>query len=426
MRRLNLVAALALSSLFANGPATADVLVVDTTGAGDFTDLALAVATANDGDVLLLMTGWTAPLTAPAPVINGKSLTLIGDVGSRKVTTALEIRNLAAHQRVTLRNLEIDGAFALFDQQMALSLSQCDGTVWIEDCTLGAFDGYYASFPSEIGYPGYPAVDAVDCARLVFQRCTLRGGAGGSEGPIGAKATAGAPALRLLRCDATVSDSTFEGGAGGFASTGEYYGDGRFGGAAIDARESHVYGSGGAWTGGDATGSCGLATTCAAGDGVHLDGMSTLHYLDVDLASGVAVAGATAGVPIGGTGTATAFAGSAAGHVVDAPVRETQSASFRVIGEPGSTAGFLLSFVDDVVLVPSVKSVLLLGPPLIGPLVIGTIPASGTYTIAIGVPDLGPTAPESIQLRTQALVDTVSGGRILSAGSAFVIVGAEF
>ncbi|MBL8766166.1 MAG: hypothetical protein JNL94_02305 [Planctomycetes bacterium] len=149
------------------GTASPGVVVVDAAqGPGfEFASLGLAIASAADGDILLVRQGVYG---GPLPVtISGKSLTIVADTAANVVLThPLRIVNLGPTQSVVLRGLRIETATDITD---AIDLIGNLGSVWIEDTSITASDGR-------------GALSVSDAAHCVVVRCAATGGVAASTG----------------------------------------------------------------------------------------------------------------------------------------------------------------------------------------------------------------------------------------------------
>lgn len=220
--------------------AAADVWIVTKaySGApGEFTEIQPAIDAASDGDVILLRNGSYRPFT-----IDGKGLTLIEDFGQisvritgGEVATGVSrgdrsrIQNLRAEQTCTLRSLTIEG----------LELRDNAGAVWLEDLRIekrspaciiedcaravligtrieaesAAFDS--AGSPIAVAGVGLRVTDS----HVAMGSADCLGGNGSSafvsRHGIMIPATAGAPAISMLRGTLLVRSSALRGGNGG-------------------------------------------------------------------------------------------------------------------------------------------------------------------------------------------------------------------
>ncbi len=125
-----LVATLLFGSLTA-----AQTFIVDAAGGpgSHFTSLGTAAASVPSGSTLLVRAGTYYPFA-----IDQKSLTVLGDPGAAVVIwTPLEVKNLLAHQQVTLQGLQMSGLFSYPNLHCKDNL----GTVLVDGCRPPANQG---------------------------------------------------------------------------------------------------------------------------------------------------------------------------------------------------------------------------------------------------------------------------------------------
>ena len=127
-----------------------------------------AIDAASEGDLILVRDG-----TYGAFVIDGKSLTVLSDIGHFVVLSAgnSRIANLGPQQHVQLRGLNVVVPRTEFSKVDALRIESCQGTIWIEECLIegGVCFPFFCS-------SGAAALRVTDCAGVLVQRSTLRGG----------------------------------------------------------------------------------------------------------------------------------------------------------------------------------------------------------------------------------------------------------
>jgi len=127
------LAAIAFSiSTFAMS-ARAGVIVVDSSGGGQFTNLQMAVSAASNGDTLLVRVGGYSSFT-----VDGKSLSIVATSGATvTVFGSIVVQNLAADQSVVLAGLKVTGATttAMSDTPgVALYATANAGPLRVHDC----------------------------------------------------------------------------------------------------------------------------------------------------------------------------------------------------------------------------------------------------------------------------------------------------
>ena len=94
-------------------------------------------------------------------------------------------------------------------------------------------------------------------------------------------------------------------------------------------------------------------------------------------------------------------------------------------GLPGETAILLLSPVAGAKLSLGLGGVLLLGNPLLGPYVVGTVPPSGPLTIPILVPQL-PATVQGVLLHMQGALDSPSTPPMLTNGAVIAVLDSSY
>lgn len=152
--------------LMAAGPAFAAdyVWIVDDSGGPgvDFTNIPDAVDAAGDGDVLLIQAGY---YSGGLTTIDGKSLTICADADATVILDDLyfRVKNLAAHQTVTFRELRSSQYSPVY--VTAMEFKNNAGTIWVEDCDL--FGGFHS--------PSFPLIRIESCDRVIFERTVLKG-----------------------------------------------------------------------------------------------------------------------------------------------------------------------------------------------------------------------------------------------------------
>ncbi len=191
-------------------PAFADVLVVDGTGAGEFTDLTQAVAASASGDVILVRPG-----TYLGDVdLQGRGLTVVADApGTVVVDGMVRVAGLSAGRFVVLSGLELRSGFTFED---------CDGQIQVRDC-VGPRHTAGVNHPGNLGFPqmgecgiGVSSHTARNCARVVLTDCTLTG----EDGLDGFDGEPGEHGLLVADSRVLLFDCTLMGGHGGEANWG--------------------------------------------------------------------------------------------------------------------------------------------------------------------------------------------------------------
>ncbi|TAJ23920.1 MAG: hypothetical protein EPO68_02235 [Planctomycetota bacterium] len=201
------VAALALRGV----PLPPPVLTVDDTpGAAMFTTIQAAVDVAPAGATIRVASGAYAGFA-----LEGKDLAVIADAGaSATVFGVVYVSNVAADSEVLLRGLTIVG---LGDP--GAWLFACNGSVWIEDCTL------QGTSTSPQHAPGEPGLLVKSCADVRVSRCVLQASDGTSE-VVGFVPSAGGNALDATDSTVRLFDSLAMAGGGGQSTSALEGGDG--------------------------------------------------------------------------------------------------------------------------------------------------------------------------------------------------------
>jgi hypothetical protein len=411
-------AALALGPL--SGGAVAGVIVVDVSGAGDFTSLQAAIDAASEGDTILVR----PPGTSGVGVIDGKSLTIVGDVAvgtTDKVDVEhLVIRELLAGQQVVARNLRLfPGGFGF---PGGFTLTDNAGSIWIENCHgLGSQGNSVGDTVCSCysNNPGGPGLDAANCASVTVVRSAILGGSGSDAyafmvGPLGVATDAG-PGVRAGDSSVALYESSVHGGNGG---NGNLFGELGDGGDGIDAIASALFLSGCTLHAGWAGFGPPQATP---GDAVHADAGSTVEVLD---SSVVLSPGGQAFVTA--PGTVSNHPGVARQFALPSPLREGEAGTLHVQGVQGDFVGFFWSFDSGSLPMPARNGWFVLSPSFIaGPFLLGAIAdASGLWNLPIAGPSL-PPASSAMTFMLQAYF-AYTGGVTLSSGTAFTLVDAAF
>jgi hypothetical protein len=194
-------------------------IVVDAGGGGDVTTLAAAIAAAQDRELSLVKSAADAVPGSGHFVVDGKSLSIVADVGADVTLTTLTVRNVPAGQQVVLRGLTIDQSPDPTPKSTgSLRVEGPGGTVWVEDCTIDAGKGGVLTGLGVFFYPAGPGVVASGGATVLLERCTLRGGEGLDKGSFLADKWNGGPGATAVRAQdsrVVLHDCTLRGGDGG-------------------------------------------------------------------------------------------------------------------------------------------------------------------------------------------------------------------
>lgn len=242
--RTSILAVLALCG-FAHA-AAADVLVVDPSGAGDFTEIQPAVDASQDGDIVLVHPG-----SYQAVVLATDSLALIARFPGTVTIDWLQIRDLPSGRWIAISGLEtlvdclaVSPTRTWSDSEGSIRVQDCTIRVkpglhdsdWLlrcsdvafTDCELIGLDGYDGTPPGEDGHPGAAGLWAVDSQVALFDS-TLRGGDGGhGEAGIAIEFYGGdgGPGCWLNQSLLFAMNTYFEGGDGGEGATNNLGGNG--------------------------------------------------------------------------------------------------------------------------------------------------------------------------------------------------------
>jgi len=406
-------AALALGPL--SGGAVAGVIVVDVSGAGDFTDLLTAVQEAADGDTLLIK--------GPGPYsnfsIDGKSLVVVGDPGPA-VVGPIRVAHLAVGQRVVLRNLATQPGSTGYVVP-GIDLLDDAGTVWIESCDLeggGGLSVHHQCDPGGNDLPGTPGLTAVGCDPVIVVRSQLTGGAGAHWAvtePFYSFHTPGGPAALIQGSSVAFSECTLQAGPGGTGSA--LCGPPGIGGDACVLTATEALLSGCTLLGGPP----GDGIGAVGGDGLSLDATSSVQRLDSSITPG---AGGVDLVTEGGI--VDDFVGAARSFALTSPLRESQSGTLAIQGVQGDFVGFYWSFNGGSLPMPARNGWFVLNPSfLAGPFLLGAITdPGGTWILNVTGPNL-PPASEAMTFLLQAYF-AYPGGVTLGSGTAFTLVNSAF
>lgn len=387
---------------------------------GPLKTIQAAVDLAGNGDVILVRPGTYAPFDVVA-----KSLTIVGDPAAEvslfaifppgiPFDRALEIRQLAADQRVVLRG--IDFRIAVLDPLPTVELAGNAGSVLFEDCEIQGSVG--------------AAVSVGGSQSVTFVRCRLA--AGGPFLSAGSSVFQTAAGLQALSSNVYLFESDVRGSQGKdwvlISPTTSA------GGPGLALKSGFVLAQGSSLQGGRGgqVGPVGFQPCIplqAGGAGAVLEetlGSARLVLLSSDLSGG------PGGQPVAGcpelpgpTGPAQvvlggqlqSFGAEARAFGWSGLVREGQSAELFLAGQPGDQALLFVaasgspgSFLEPALLAPHLE----LGSLVLLPL--PALPASGVLASALTAPNL----PAGVQVRAlcaQALFLASNGELFLSGPS---------
>jgi hypothetical protein len=393
----------------------ADVLVVDASGGGNYTQIQAAVDAAVDGDTILVKSGSYVSF-----VVDDKALTIVGDTGaSVQVAGAARVRDLSASKTFVLQRVTATGTGS-GDTLYGLYLSNDSGHVRIESCTFtGAAFG--------VGN-GYDAIRVDSCLDFALTR-TIATGGGSPTYPSSCCNYVGGAGLHATSSTLTIYLSTLHGGNG----AGNSNVNGGSGGVGCSASTTSLFASGSSFIGGDGgeagAPSLGESDGGNGGDGMQLSSASTAYLLQ-DIEQGGAAGPANPLYPTSLSGspgharTGGAFTdlpGTSRRMHSETPVRENTSIQLTFTGTPGeqvalvvaNSANHTLELAWNGVLLVTVGQLLLSMP-------VGTIPQGGTLTVPWDVPDLGGLSSRVFHL--QPVFRDAQGNRTLGNASSMVIL----
>jgi len=410
--------ALTLACLALASSATArDILVVDQAGGPgfDFLELDAAVASAQNGDVLIVREGdyggWI--------LIDGKGLSLVGEAGAEVLVQDVDIRNLAAGQTASLTNLKIRSTGNTgSDTVLSLGIRDCAGAVWLQDCTVRTRTvGLVA-----VGGPA----EVIDCDQVGFARCTLSG----ELDPGGFAFFFGGPGLFVQNSTVTIHQSDLLGTTGVAGTTGP-------GPAGLEVASSTVFLSDSILRGGQGAAGASQLGFCTngaeGGPGLLLgEGDPQVRTQDVTLVPG---AGGPGGVGVPGPFCAagpdgvesTVTSGSvlpvAAGprslHVTT-PVREGETLTSTYTGVEGDLIfGFWSLNAGVSPIFAELGGSFLPAIPVTTLTYHGLAPLGGEVALTVQVQELG---VPGVTIYVQALFGNVSEGLVLSNGTQTVLL----
>jgi predicted outer membrane repeat protein len=391
----------------------AGVRIVDPGGHGDSTSIGAAVASAADGDLLLVRSGTYAAVT-----LDDRDLAIVADAGANVIVQGtVVVQNLSAGKSFVLSGIEIRGPVTVQGSGPALSITNALGAVRISECVLRGGAGSLASAFN--WKPGANALELSTCFDVAIARCTLLGGKGAGSLPdqgffdFGA---AGGDAVRARFTAAAIYDCLLQAGDGG---GGE--GAGGNGGRGYD----HDQGGGGAQFSGctirGGNGGLGHGAGSNGGTGGHAlftSGAAHHHLLGDVVAAGTGGQGLNHngqnGQLFAGTGTYDSFTGSArrlasaslapSGGTID--VEFTGEAGDRLfVAQAGVTRFHFVALSRGVWLLPIPV------PFLFDP--VTTLATSGTVVVSLPVGALPPGA-QTDRAFLQGLVFDAAGARVLT------------
>jgi hypothetical protein len=403
--------------LVSSGEALASVIVVDAAGGGSFTQIQQAVNAAVDGDTILVKPGSYAGFT-----IDGKSLTVVGDVSARpSVFQSVSVINVGSGLIVTLARLDI--SVVTGPSQAALVVQNCTGSLRVVETDFEGRNAGTTSSPTG-------AVVLFNAPDIAFSGCTLDGGNGKSSFTcVFDVVSSGAAGLTSHDSSTAIYDSIVAGGDGG--DGGDRTAPGGFGAfvrasapsalAFLFSSRSNIHGGPGGST------DCpdyGCPSSGGAAYSIDADGVSSTAI------GWVLESMIVGGNPGGGNPACPAspgpqysddvpftFATSALGFAIPSVAREGQSVTVTFTGVPGSRVFLNDSLETTFQGLPSWRGVLISpfpdrGAPL-REIKWGVIPASGELNRTYHVPQL----PSGVEAQTRFLQAYRVGANGITLGS---------
>ncbi|MEM7305381.1 MAG: hypothetical protein AAF682_01860 [Planctomycetota bacterium] len=361
--------ALAGSVLASTVHAQGAVWIVDDDGGPgvDFTDLAAAVGAAADGDLLVFRDGtYPGGLFAPLTV-TGKGLTLIADGDVELGWIAFE--GLVEGQSAALRGFELTSS--------TFEASNNDGALFLEELSFDDSSSF-----------NYSAADFTSCSTVILNRCSFQGAPAGVS-PINTPAVVSAlGGLHVYDCD-------LKGGAG-FTHGGSF----TPGNVALRVASGFAFSSGTALEAGI------LGTFGASQSG------ETSQSIVLDSPGAFDVTG----------GTQTVIPGTARSFQATAVAREGESITMTWEGVPGELAILNLSGSPGGVFFAPFNGSGVLGLPLLLVDGIGSIPAGGSLSVDIPVPELGAGVEGLVFYAQGSFADLGTGAIHLGGGSVIALL----
>ena len=391
--------------------ATAGVIVVDSSGGGQFTNLQMAVNSASNGDTLLVRAGGYSSFT-----VDGKALSIVADSGATvTVSGSIVVQNLAADQGVVLAGLSVTGATttSMSDTPgVALYATGNSGPLRVHGChftgAVGYGDHYYNNQGSccqpvnhAAGWAG--ALLVQNHAGVAFVGCTIVGGRAANASVSCQECGFGAPGGAGLFLDGTrvaLYDCAIIGGRGGDAA-----GQAGSGGAGSWAQTTTIacglFASGTSFTGG--VGGDGSDILYAlggnGGDGLMVISSALAQLLDCTTVGGHGGFNCGTGTQFAPNGLGTngdsppfIFTGTHLAFSAPSPMRESTATPVSFTGQPGEHV--YLRMADETGFRPIASSmgVMLTHSAATHQAVyaadFGVIPASGVLNTTLQFPDV--------------------------------------
>ncbi|MFT5198391.1 MAG: hypothetical protein ACI87O_001048 [Planctomycetota bacterium] len=185
------------------------VWVVDSSGAGDFVEIADALLQTGEGSLLLVKPG-----TYHLPVvIDNRSVNLVADGAQQVVLTqSLRIQNLSAEQQVSIGGLELVDGFVI---------DNCSGPVQMQDCRVPQTNQSVDPPPGTI-YNDWRICGIGDskqlvnaCSGVTISNCEFVGAAGTDASLLSVDGTPGQHGLLVIDSQVALYSCALAGGQGG-------------------------------------------------------------------------------------------------------------------------------------------------------------------------------------------------------------------
>lgn len=313
----------------------------------DFANFPLALASAADGDTLLVRSGsYFGPI-----ILDDLDLSIVADSDAEVDLERLEVRNISAAKTVTLRGLTITSQ--LFGQQPNLVVADCEGPICIEDCR---FEGA-SLIVGEV-------VRITDARAVTLTRCTL-------EPPV---SSGGSATLHITRSAVALFESSVQGGDASPSVIGP-----GIAGPAVLVDDSRVTVAASLLTGGNGGPGFSGANPCQdGGDGqpglrVVGTGLGRVEVIDSTSTGGSGGAASGVGCSDGAdapdydvvNGILSQLPGVAPRFAMSSPMRSGELLEFELSGLPGSTTWMLLGFSPGLLkpYAPLLTGVAVIGAP---------------------------------------------------------------
>ena len=414
-----LVITLALGASLLGPAASAGVWTVAGSGPADFTQIADAVAAAQDGDLILV--GVPAGGGYAGFTIDGKGLVVSTmNPGAGMSTGAITIKNLAAGQTVVLRGLVATAPAS--PPASGLRVLDCAGTVRTEECY------FTGSSPTALGAVGRSGISCTNAASLVLFYTSVDGGRGASSDTNDWNAMDGGPGLFLEDSTAWVHWGQVRGGNGGshfdpdiLPTENFQCGDGAPG--AFLYENATLTCAGTTFSGGNGGSQIIGADKSYGGPGVTLwDGLLRQrdnHYVPGTGTQKHAISPDIATVQPEAVETSTTLARRL---ITDSPRHEFETLHLKVQGQGGDQALLVLGFGPHAQWFSGLQGGLLVNPLGAALLPLGTVPLAGEKTFNFTVPSL-PAGLEHVELYLQLAI-AIQGHTTLENTSTVVLLDA--